>query len=1095
VKSNHATDNGRLRQLALLGTALIASMAMLFSIASSASALSLGLMWTGNPAQTPTEMDVVGKSGASLFRIPMEPARAQSGDWSYYDSIFGPAAENGITILPHFGGTRLSGTLGIPQPSEKEAWSAWAKEAVRRYGYNGVFWSSHPSIPAHPVIAWEMWNEPNNTSLGGSISATEFGTFLSWAGAAVQSASQSWGGQTTGVLFGGLLAWSGGTSYQTYLKNAYNVAGAASAITGVAFHPYELDMSQFPGKSRLEAFTTAVNGARTFINTLSGGSSKSLWITETSWPAEAEYAVGEAEAASLLTQSVNWIKASAAALNIHAMIWYNYRDLPSPAIWQYRSGLRDNTGKYRSAWYAFQEETGAPRWPTAELPEPVKGEDEFQGPHPVAQADGTDDIFFRTTTNGLGHDWFRPGIGWASTTEAGPTLASDPHPVPHPNGAMDVFFRTTTNGLGHDWFRPGIGWASTTEAGPNLASDPYPIAQSNGVVDIFFRTTTNGLGHDWFNPGVGWASTTEAGPTLASDPHPLLHSDGSVDVFFRTTTGGLGHDWFRPGIGWASTTEAGPMLASDPHPVLHSDGTVDVFFRTTTNGLGHDWFRPGIGWASTTEAGPALASDPHPLLQLNGVVDIFFRTTTNGLGHDWFNPSTGWASTTEAGPALASEPHVQTMSDGTVNAFFRTTTGGLGHDWFRPGIGWASTTEVGPALKALELPKATTEAASGFKATSATLSGTVNPEGSPTGYYFEYGTTTSYGSKAPASAESVGYGTSGVAVSQALGGLAEGTTYHYRVVATSEAGTTSGSDKTFTTEVQSIPAIATVLSDGKMLAKTGSLTGTAVDESIAGVKILRTSVAAVSGTAVFAAYGENQHVYVKQGLNGTWIDEGGEMKSMSVAVDATNGPYVGVVTNAGQAMVKQGISGSWVNQMAGSSSISLATDTKNGPLVGVLGTNGHAYVKQGSLTASFVDEASAVKALSLATDSNNGALIGILTTGGVAVVKQGGLLASWVEEYGGVQALSLASDSTNNLLLGVITNSGEALVKQGSLTGTWVNEASGIVALDLGSDSTKGPLIGVRTGTGHAYVKQGSLGGAWVDQMVSTSVVAMAISG
>jgi subtilisin family serine protease/streptogramin lyase len=113
----------------------------------------------------------------------------------------------------------------------------------------------------------------------------------------------------------------------------------------------------------------------------------------------------------------------------------------------------------------------------------------------------------------------------------------------------------------------------------------------------------------------------------------------------------------------------------------------------------------------------------------------------------------------------------------------------------------AGTTYGGDkTLTTLKLPKATTEAASGVNLTEATLHGTVNPEGLSTTYQFEYGPTTSYGSKAPASPESVGSGTANVAVQQTLKGLEAGIIYHFRVVAINGGGTTYGSDLTFTAQ-------------------------------------------------------------------------------------------------------------------------------------------------------------------------------------------------------------------------------------------------------------------------------------------------------
>jgi hypothetical protein len=90
-----------------------------------------------------------------------------------------------------------------------------------------------------------------------------------------------------------------------------------------------------------------------------------------------------------------------------------------------------------------------------------------------------------------------------------------------------------------------------------------------------------------------------------------------------------------------------------------------------------------------------------------------------------------------------------------------------------------------------------TGAASSIGPTSATVAGTVNPQGLATTYLFEYGKTTSYGSKT--ASKSAGSGTSTVAVSTTISSLSPGTTYHYRIVATSSAGTSNGADRSFTT--------------------------------------------------------------------------------------------------------------------------------------------------------------------------------------------------------------------------------------------------------------------------------------------------------
>lgn len=82
----------------------------------------------------------------------------------------------------------------------------------------------------------------------------------------------------------------------------------------------------------------------------------------------------------------------------------------------------------------------------------------------------------------------------------------------------------------------------------------------------------------------------------------------------------------------------------------------------------------------------------------------------------------------------------------------------------------------------------------------ATLDGTVDPLGTEVGYYFEYGTTQSYGLRTTTS--SAGAGATGAQEAQTVSGLAEGATYHFRMVATNSYGTTYGVDRTFTTGVQ-----------------------------------------------------------------------------------------------------------------------------------------------------------------------------------------------------------------------------------------------------------------------------------------------------
>jgi hypothetical protein len=107
-------------------------------------------------------------------------------------------------------------------------------------------------------------------------------------------------------------------------------------------------------------------------------------------------------------------------------------------------------------------------------------------------------------------------------------------------------------------------------------------------------------------------------------------------------------------------------------------------------------------------------------------------------------------------------------------------------------------------------PATETAAATDVGETTAVLNGTINPVGLQTTYHFEYGETPAYGSRVPVVSEGSAGGARAVkSFSRKISGLAPGTTYHFRLVATSSAGTAAGVDRTFTTvQVGGIPARA-----------------------------------------------------------------------------------------------------------------------------------------------------------------------------------------------------------------------------------------------------------------------------------------------
>ena len=111
-----------------------------------------------------------------------------------------------------------------------------------------------------------------------------------------------------------------------------------------------------------------------------------------------------------------------------------------------------------------------------------------------------------------------------------------------------------------------------------------------------------------------------------------------------------------------------------------------------------------------------------------------------------------------------------------------------------------------PAVADAAAPGASTGGVRDLTSTSATLVGRVDPNARPTSYFFEYGTTTGYGSRTPNT--DAGSGNGPREVTAPVSGLKPRTTYHYRLVAFSTDGTTRGGDRTFKT--QPVPVTVTL---------------------------------------------------------------------------------------------------------------------------------------------------------------------------------------------------------------------------------------------------------------------------------------------
>ncbi|MGA2673410.1 MAG: protease pro-enzyme activation domain-containing protein [Terracidiphilus sp.] len=127
---------------------------------------------------------------------------------------------------------------------------------------------------------------------------------------------------------------------------------------------------------------------------------------------------------------------------------------------------------------------------------------------------------------------------------------------------------------------------------------------------------------------------------------------------------------------------------------------------------------------------------------------------------------------------------------------------------------------------AAQAPVATTGTATAITGTTATLGGTVNPEGADTHVWFLYGTSSTLSGATQTASVDLGSGTTATAASASLTGLTAGTQYYFQVVAQNATGTTNGAIANFTTTTVALAPVATTGTATAITTTTATLAGT-----------------------------------------------------------------------------------------------------------------------------------------------------------------------------------------------------------------------------------------------------------------------------
>jgi streptogramin lyase len=284
-------------------------------------------------------------------------------------------------------------------------------------------------------------------------------------------------------------------------------------------------------------------------------------------------------------------------------------------------------------------------------------------------------------------------------------------------------------------------------------------------------------------------ATSATAATLAGSVTP--NAQATTYSFQWGTTTAYGNTTSVTAAGAGSTAQlVSAAISGLTNLATYHYRTVATNASGTTNGQDVQFIARSTPIVTTNEAsalGPLSAT-------LNATVDPNSQATTYHF--EWGTTASygSWLplSDVAVGSDSTEHPVSQTLVGLTAGTTYHVRVVATNASGSTNGDDMTFTTPLPP-------PGASTGGASGIDETTEALGATVDPNGSRTTYHFEVGLTNAYGAQWPSADAQIGVVTGAQAVVQTVGGLAENTLYHYRVVATSPTGVTYGSDATFTT--------------------------------------------------------------------------------------------------------------------------------------------------------------------------------------------------------------------------------------------------------------------------------------------------------
>jgi hypothetical protein len=311
----------------------------------------------------------IGSVRWPLIWESVQPTRRGGYDWSGFDHVVETAAAGGLRVLPFFYGaprwlTAKYTTMPIDGYRKRNAWVAFVRAAVERYGPGGDFWAERaPGVVSYeptittplPVRTWQVWNEANFFYFAYPVSPTRYARLLKLTQPAIRSIDPG-----AKVVLSGLFGdpdenGPRGMAAIDFLDRLYRVPGIKARFDAVALHPYAADASELIEMT--EATRQLVRDNR--------DPGAQLFITEMGWGSEDNYQQvafeqGKGGQARQLRRSYAYLIENRRRLNLKATYWFSWKDLDDICNFCDSVGFFHDGRRMRPkpAWHAFVNLTG-----------------------------------------------------------------------------------------------------------------------------------------------------------------------------------------------------------------------------------------------------------------------------------------------------------------------------------------------------------------------------------------------------------------------------------------------------------------------------------------------------------------------------------------------------------------------------------------------------------------------------------------------------------------------------------------------------------------------------------------------------------------